>query len=90
MPKVFYLNQKHILAMQRRMEGVQYNAIAKEMDVSIDTVKNWFRKNGLLQKHYSEYAGILLKQFYKKNKITDLDKAAARIAVTNPKPPKAV
>lgn len=59
-----FLNQKHLIAMEKRMQGCRYQEIAKEVGVSIDTIKTWFRKNGLLQTHFSDYARYVYEKFY--------------------------
>ncbi len=59
-----FLNQKHLIAMEKRMQGCRYQEIAKEVGVSIDTIKTWFRKNGLLQTHYGDYAKYVYEKFY--------------------------
>lgn len=59
-----FLNQKHLIAMEKRMQGCRYQEIAKEVGVSIDTIKTWFRKNGLLQMHYGDYARYVYEKFY--------------------------
>jgi len=43
------------IALDMKWKGFRYREIAERLGVSPDTVKSWFRKNGLLQLHYEDY-----------------------------------
>ena len=56
MPKLNYLRPKHKRAIEMKWQSVHYDEIARELGVSYDTVKSWFRKGGFLVKAYKEYS----------------------------------
>ena len=43
------------IALDMKWKGFKYPEIAKKLGVSLDTVKSWFRSNGLLKIHYRDY-----------------------------------
>lgn len=49
------LKEKFHTAIDLKWKGFKYREIAEQLGVSLDTVKSWFRKNGLLQMHYEDY-----------------------------------
>ena len=53
-----------------KWQGSQYKEIASEVDVSIDTVKFWFRSNGFLKEAYKVYRDeqILIRDVQEKQK----------------------
>ena len=38
-----------------KWKSFKYPEIAEKLGVSLDTVKSWFRSNGLLKIHYRDY-----------------------------------
>jgi len=50
------INSKQQRAIELKYEGENYQAIAKTLRVSIDTIKNWFASNGVLFEKYHAYA----------------------------------
>jgi len=48
--------EKFKIAIDMKWKGFKYPEIAEKLGVSLDTVKSWFRKNGLLSVHYKDYA----------------------------------
>ena len=42
-------------AMDMKWKGFKYPEISEKLGVSLDTVKSWFRSNGLLKIHYQDY-----------------------------------
>jgi len=44
------------MALDMKWRGFKYPEIAERLSVSLDTVKSWFRSNGLLRVHYEDYA----------------------------------
>lgn len=83
MSKIQYLNEKHLLAMEKRMKGLKYAEIAQEVGVSLDTVKTWFRKNGLLQTHYGEYARYIYEKFYQNARVGTVNAEIVRNILTD-------
>lgn len=55
MPKLKRLSEKYWTAIDMRWKSFTYREIAEKLGVSLDTVKSWFRKNGLLKVHYADY-----------------------------------
>lgn len=55
MPKLKNLSEKYWTAIDMKWQSFSYYEIAKKLGVSLDTVKSWFRSNGLLRKHYEDY-----------------------------------
>lgn len=51
-----------------RWQSVHYEEIAKEVGVSYDTVKSWFRAKGFLREAYNQYANdqILIRKLQEK------------------------
>jgi uncharacterized protein YjcR len=49
--------EKFKTALDMKWRGFKYREIAEKLSVSLDTVKSWFRKNGLLERHYKDYIG---------------------------------
>ena len=51
-----------------RWQSVHYEEIAKEVGVSYDTVKSWFRAKGFLREAYNQYADdqILIRKLQEK------------------------
>ncbi|MBU2265382.1 helix-turn-helix domain-containing protein [Patescibacteria group bacterium] len=47
--------EKFNIAIDMKWRGFKYPEIAEKLGVSLDTVKSWFRKNGLLDQHYKDY-----------------------------------
>lgn len=47
--------EKFKTAMDMKWKGFRYPEIAERLGVSLDTVKSWFRSNGLLRVHYEDY-----------------------------------
>lgn len=47
--------EKFNIAIDMKWKGFKYREIAEELGVSLDTVKSWFRENGLLRVHYKDY-----------------------------------
>ncbi len=47
--------EKFNIAIDMKWKGFKYPEIAEKLGVSLDTVKSWFRKNGLLHQHYEDY-----------------------------------
>ncbi|MFH1298235.1 MAG: sigma factor-like helix-turn-helix DNA-binding protein [Patescibacteria group bacterium] len=47
--------EKFNIAIDMKWKGFKYPEIAEKLGVSLDTVKSWFRKNGLLGQHYKDY-----------------------------------
>ena len=47
--------EKFKVAMDMKWKGFKYPEIAEKLGVSLDTVKSWFRSNGLLKIHYRDY-----------------------------------
>ena len=43
------------IALDMKWKGFKYPEIAEKLGVSLDTVKSWFRSNGLLKIHYQDY-----------------------------------
>ena len=43
------------IALDMKWRGFKYREIAEKLGVSLDTVKSWFRSNGLLKIHYQDY-----------------------------------
>ena len=56
MPKLHYLRPKHKQAIEMRWKNFRYKEIAKELGVSFDKVKSWFRENGFLREAYKNYS----------------------------------
>lgn len=57
--------EKFNIAIDMKWKGFKYPEIAEKLGVSLDTVKSWFRSNGLLKLHYEDYVTdqiILCKQ----------------------------
>ena len=48
--------EKFKVAIDMKWKGFRYPEIAERLGVSLDTVKSWFRSNGLLKVHYEDYA----------------------------------
>ncbi|MDE2019056.1 MAG: hypothetical protein KGJ13_01770 [Patescibacteria group bacterium] len=77
MPKLTYLRPKHKRAIEMRWLSVPYEEIAKEVGVSYDTVKSWFRAKGFLREAYNQYADdqILIRKLKdKKDRINTLNR----------------
>lgn len=55
MPKLKRLSEKYWIAIDMKWKNFGYREIAEKLGVSLDTVKSWFRKNGLLGAHYKDY-----------------------------------
>lgn len=53
--KLLFPAGKYWQAIELKWRGLKYREIAKLLDVSLDTVKSWFRCNGLLKLHYEDY-----------------------------------
>lgn len=47
--------EKFNIAIDMKWKGFKYREIAEKLGVSLDTVKSWFRENGLLRVHYKDY-----------------------------------
>ena len=47
--------EKFKVAIDMKWKGFKYPEIAEKLGVSLDTVKSWFRSNGLLRIHYEDY-----------------------------------
>jgi len=47
--------EKFKVAMDMKWKGFKYSEISEKLGVSLDTVKSWFRSNGLLKIHYQDY-----------------------------------
>ena len=47
--------EKFKVAMDMKWKGFKYPEISEKLGVSLDTVKSWFRSNGLLKIHYRDY-----------------------------------
>lgn len=47
--------EKFNMAIDMKWKGFKYREIAEKLGVSLDTVKSWFRENGLLLVHYKDY-----------------------------------
>jgi len=47
--------KKFKIAIDMKWKGFKYPEIAEKLGVSLDTVKSWFRSNGLLKIHYRDY-----------------------------------
>jgi len=47
--------KKFKVAIDMKWKGFKYPEIAEKLGVSLDTVKSWFRSNGLLKIHYRDY-----------------------------------
>jgi len=47
--------EKFKMAIDMKWKGFKYPEIAEKLGVSLDTVKSWFRSNGLLRIHYEDY-----------------------------------
>ena len=47
--------KKFKIAIDMKWKGFKYPEIAEKLGVSLDTVKSWFRSNGLLKIHYQDY-----------------------------------
>ena len=43
------------IALGMKWKGFKYPEISEKLGVSLDTVKSWFRSNGLLKIHYQDY-----------------------------------
>lgn len=50
------INSKQQRAIELKYEGENYQAIAKTLRVSVDTIKNWFASDGVLFEKYHAYA----------------------------------
>ncbi len=77
MPKLTYLRPWHKRAIEMRWLSVPYEEIAKEVGVSHDTVKSWFRAKGFLREAYNQYANdqILIRKLQdKKERINTLNR----------------
>ena len=64
MPTLKYLNQKHYEAMEKKMRGESYRKIAGDLGSTIDTIKSWFRPDGILREHYDRYNQTVYERFY--------------------------
>ncbi len=47
--------EKFNIAIDMKWKGFKYPEIAEKLGVSLDTVKSWFRSNGILRMHYKDY-----------------------------------
>ena len=47
--------EKFRAAIDMKWKSFKYPEIAEKLGVSLDTVKSWFRSNGLLRAHYEDY-----------------------------------
>lgn len=47
--------EKFNIAIDMKWRGFKYREIAERLGVSLDTVKSWFRSNGILRMHYKDY-----------------------------------
>lgn len=47
--------EKFNIVIDMKWKGFKYREIAEKLGVSLDTVKSWFRKNGILRMHYKDY-----------------------------------
>ncbi|MFH0806397.1 MAG: sigma factor-like helix-turn-helix DNA-binding protein [Candidatus Brennerbacteria bacterium] len=47
--------EKFHIAIDMKWKGFKYPEIAEKLGVSLDTVKSWFRSNGILRMHYKDY-----------------------------------
>ena len=47
--------KKFKVAIDMKWKGFRYPEIARKLGVSPNTVKSWFRSNGLLRMHYEDY-----------------------------------
>ena len=47
--------KKFKIAIDMKWKGFKSPEIAEKLGVSLDTVKSWFRSNGLLKIHYQDY-----------------------------------
>jgi len=55
MPKLKRLSKKYWMAIDMKWKKLAYQEISEKLGVSLDTVKSWFRRNGLLSAHYKDY-----------------------------------
>ncbi len=70
-----------------RWKNSRYKEIAKELGVSLDTVKSWFRKDGFLReayKNYSDEQELIWKLQEKKERINTLNSSKQQQMATNP------
>lgn len=47
--------EKFNIAIDMKWKGFKYREIAEKLGVSLDTVKSWFRENGILRMYYADY-----------------------------------
>jgi len=50
------LNEKKQLAMELKYQGLSYPVISKKINVSVNTIKSWFREGGELFEKYYDFA----------------------------------
>jgi len=87
MPKLNYLRPKHKRAIEMKCQSILYVEIARELGVSYDTVKSWFREGGFLVKAYKEYSDdqvLIWKLKEKQERINTLNRNVQQRIATNP------
>ncbi len=59
-PPIRQLTPKHHVAIALKFQGKEYKDIAKELSVSVDTLRHWFVHNGILAQEYSRYVARVM------------------------------
>ena len=68
-PDPIDLNKKYRDAMEHKYQGMAYIDIAKEVDVSLNTIKSWFKTGGLLFDKYYIFAEEKIAALEKESKM---------------------